>query len=645
MASVGEVMYTPPNPLTDISAAETEKILCVLDAVDSSANENIRRLKGKNANQFAIDAILKDADQVKDAVRNSLISYNEAPPTTVLEVRRPELRNKVVKLTGLVGSMSTPAVVERRNANGEDDTDLVAMAGRKPDEQGSGKTLTLTSTVVITDENGNEVPCYPTYDRRLVERLQGLSSRNARWEFIVLVTVVPSCRAPAATGEPEGQSLEILEFAFFLVDCRPVQRAIQLVSPRPGEIQEAMTRYGALGRPLEELGALVMRCLEIQGAADMVIIPEAIRVQILAAASEGRRIHAFLLGPPAVGKSLVHKAAKALQPTTQWALACKMSEAGLIGIASTFRKHRRPGLVPLAHLGGFGLEDANQLSRSDNRLLCGIITHVMEAGEVSDATAAQVTYLAQVSITIDANRKTQVRMRNTKSQGLARLVEDTGIPVNILSRFHYLAEIPRDIYRQIKVAEAIGLTKGYLQEERQVEEQEALRLLKVYLAVVRDRHPEVHIPSDVREAATNAFLETMNVPAFMLEKHDEINDFMTRHMEIGKDYLKAHARLCNRSIATIEDLHAVLPLMWRRTDFIKTIITGGQADAKTVKANARMRQMLIGIYLVDNGLQPNPDLAERIRRSLGMESASLATIEDDLRALAADWAARTKGAA
>jgi hypothetical protein len=607
----------------------SSKLMALIRAIDLQTNARLAEAKKHNLGQRAQEIALLEADNAKRQLRSAQISYEAAVPSDVATARRPENAFKLVRIRGTLGKMEEPHQVDIPRA----ESTLVDLMGELSSESDHPAVKALMSRITITGEGTATIETQAFIDRKLVTCLQDHGQRFANWEFLLLV--VPGTEfgsAPAGTGMTS--SATISSYHFYLVDARPLISAIQMVGPTPGEIEAGLRRYATDPHVLDSVTAAVVRFLEIKCLDRLPLLHEAIRFQVLAAATEGLRAHTLLIGPPSVGKSKVHKAAKLVQPVFRFALPTKVTEAGLIGDGHSNAKQRRPGLIPQCHTGLFSVEDFNQANSLKNQRFCAVFTHTMAEGRVSDASAARVEYHAEVSILLDANRKSDVRKVGTDKEGFERVVADIGVPMNVLSRMTYIAEIPRDPKTQLVVTSAmIAQTSSLPSVERQVLE-EQLRQFQVYAALMRERHARVEISADVRRQIEKYVLAACNTTESHFERHSEFADFMTRLGQQALMLVQAHARLHNRGEAVLADVDAIFPFLWRKLDWVKTTLFGGQAETAVVDANAMARRTLIRLRLKK---WPEPTCTpQQIQRQLGLQSASLATIADDLRSLLGD---------
>ena len=606
---------------------QADRLRTTIQAIDVGTNLRLAQIKKKNLGARAEEIALAESDNAKRVLRNTIISFDNAIPTTCEAARRPEHGHQLIRLRGTPGQMMEPYQVELPH---DEEPSLTDLLGQRPNETDAPMIKALASKITVAGDS-ETVTTEIFTDRQLVNRFQDYGAEFATWEFLLFTMTTSAANEDEPVAVEGGRSAK---FTFYLVDARPLKSAIQVVAPTPGELEAAMKLYSnnpdVIGTAVQDL----IDYLEMTDTDRLPILVEAIRVQVLAAATEGQRCHTTLIGPPGVGKSLVSKAAKLVQPVFKFALPTKATEAGLVGDGHSSKKTRRPGLIPLAHTGCFSVEDFNQANSVKNQRFISVFTHTMAEGRISDASAAKVEYVAEVSILLDANRKSDVRRTGSTKEGFDRAVADLGIPMNVLSRMTYIAEIPRDAATQLSVAASIIVNKGLLTTVERNVLRERIGLLRVYLAAMRERHQVVEIPPEVRARVQELVMAVVNTTQNRFEQHPEFADFLTRLGGQALMLIQAHARCHNRNEAASSDVDAVFPLLWRKIDWVKTTLFGGQAEAAVVNANAKARRHLIRLRLKMLGM-PMCTAAE-VKRRIGLHSASLATINEDLRSLLGD---------
>ena len=623
--------FTMPS----FDSTDSSHLTAVLDAIDQSASATIKLARKRFLTKGAEETIQADADEAKRRVRAMILDYASAKPATLETLCRPEHDKQLVRVRCSISEMKRPVQIEKPRDVEATATDLL---GTKAADYDQDKIVTLESELTLDGDNCAPFKTENFYDRQLIESLQVSMQRYAAFEmllFVVAGAVVTDANQTegADGGSSTGQVLS-KGYHAFVVDARPLCTALQIVAPTPGEQEEARRRYGQQG-DLVTLGAsLVTRRLEIQEEDSLPILLESIRFEVLNSATEGKRGHSLLLGPPGVGKSNVAKVGQMFQPVYRWAQPTKITEAGLIGSGTTVSRRRKPGLLPLAHTGMLSIEDANQMNSVKNQRCMSSFTTVMQDGKVADASVSRTEYHAQVSIHLDANRKSDVRRTGGTKSGLDLLISDTGIPLNVLTRMTFMAEIPRDTATQMRVAFGMIEKKQCLTESQIKILDYEIRLLQVWMAMMRSAHPAIDFPSSVRAVIHDRVAAAFNTTVTRMENHPELGDFLTRLAEQAHMLVSAHARLHDRGTATIGDVDAIFPYLWRKLDFVRTVLFGSQIATADASAAAKGRRLIIEIAVKRR--RAAMFTVEDIRRWTGMTSATKGTMAEDLRVLYGD---------
>lgn len=204
---------------------------------------------------------------------------------------------------------------------------------------------------------------------------------------------------------------------------------------------------------------IIVKNIGIKGLDSAKELSTALDFTILQSFSQGKsidgrysnKLHSLVIGPPAIGKKLITQTALALNtfnfevPPT----AAKVTAAGLIG--NVIRKSggitTKPGILSNASNGVVCIQDYHELAKKKNSNFSDILSKVMEDGEVIDSTSSRTVLPALTSIHLDTNRLSQVNGTEDTS-----IHNDLKIPINIISRFDFIIDIPYDIQRQISIA-------------------------------------------------------------------------------------------------------------------------------------------------------------------------------------------------
>jgi hypothetical protein len=602
------------------------RLRLALLSITQLANGSIDKALRCRLDQAQIEGIHRDYDMLKARVRDLAFNWDDAKSTTIEEFRSPTFEHVAVRLRCQIIDVQKAVQIE---VSMEEEADLIALLGNSPKDTQDGVIKTLRTIVTVMGETGQEEKLLPITDRQLIEHVVSMRFEAAYFEILAIVVTPPVI-------EGSQKHFEIVKpFQLLCLEIRPLKTALQLVAPTPGDLQSVDHEYRNISAPLPFIMEKISRYLGIKGLDRLTILNEALEFQVFSALTEGQRGSTAVIGPPGVGKRMIGMVAKLLQPIAREALPTKVTEAGLIGNGSMGAKKdmRHAGLLPQSDQGAFIVQDWNQANSNKNQRLTSSLATTMQDGMVYDSSASQRSYRAEVSLVIDANRQSDVkRTDNMKDlDGLARLVIDTKLPTNMLTRFTYIAEIPRSVSDQILTLSQILEASGERREDIQAAMAHEMHLLKVWLARLREIHRKVIIPEEVATRLSVMVTEAINVGATRLNQRAEYGDFMVRLAEQAVMLTKAHARLHNRSTAIVSDVEGIFPYLHRKMSFVRSLLFGADIGPGDVKASAPGRQTLMRLRL-----KPGNYTAKQVQKILCLLSCSESAIAEDLRALFGD---------
>jgi len=289
------------------------------------------------------------------------------------------------------------------------------------------------------------------------------------------------------------------EYIFYLKDFNEKISALDVIQATQQEIDEAQKLANGLIKSgktsLEYIKKTLVENLSIEGLDKAKDLDKCIDFMILQSLSAGisdinsNKLHSLVIGPPGVGKKLLTIIAKILNPVFEEvsSTGSKITAAGLIGNVQRTNSEVRsnPGLIPRASSGVICIQDFHSIKRNRSEVF-SVFSEVMEDGKSTDSTSARQTHETATSIHIDTNKYSQV---DPSGKGYTPL-SDIDIPMNILSRFDFIMEIPPDLDRQLKVAYKLAREEGgflYLSTYGNPKlELEWYRELKVLVAYLRE---------------------------------------------------------------------------------------------------------------------------------------------------------------
>jgi DNA replicative helicase MCM subunit Mcm2 (Cdc46/Mcm family) len=470
----------------------------------------------------------------------------------LLEVCRRKNIGKPVKIRGSMRSMSN--VMPCFEIDGEMDTIEVEMA----------------------DDEGDTIDTLRIADPILLNKVQ--QSFGAFHSFDFVGSVVPA--------KPESTRQKDPIYKFFLVDIEPSENPLQMVRATQQEIKDVEILVKQLsakpGAIIDHIRDQLIRIIGIQGLEDATLLDRSLSFMVLQALSDGydarrsfsHKLHSLIIGSPAVGKKLLCEAAHILNPICTEAQPAKITVAGIAGKA--VKKEgawtSEPGLIPLAHRGTFVVQDFHHVERKTE--IMGVLSMAMEDGRVIDSTAANKEHHALTSIHIDMNKQSDISLADKASLDTpqARLA-DLGVTMNVLTRFDYIVNIPRDTMRQMEIALQMHTgsqkTTRYPGKRKHSEES---RKLQVLVAFLRTRYDEIEISEDLAQEHIRAKQEELlDKNREQLEKRTLLGDYQTRLSNSVHKLTFAIARANARSTATESDVDEAFRFVKTKLDFLKTI--------------------------------------------------------------------------
>lgn len=301
-------------------------------------------------------------------------------------------------------------------------------------------------------------------------------------------------------------------------------------------------------------------------------------------------IHSIVWGPPSTGKNFIVQVIKLLNLEFREGQSGKITIAGLLSACSSKEGKyvAEPGLLVLANGGVFVIQDFHSVEDVKKKLFFGIISKVAQEGEAIDSTASKTTYKILTGIHLDANKISQIRLSKEKS---INVFEDYGIEIQILSRFDFIMDIKVDAHTRYKTARA---SLGNIHDEEGIQKSE--RLLKIIIAILKDRFPKIQVSNDVIAEAQkriDAFYYD-NIDTF--GRVDVLSDFPQRMMMSFHKYLNSIARLNCRAYSKVEDVEYAMKFLSSKLEFLKNYAPELQTDSMLGKSQ---KTRICKQYLVD----------------------------------------------
>jgi hypothetical protein len=494
-----------------------------------------------------LNAARRTAEEVA-AKLGSRISWEHALRTSIRHIRRPLMAHQPVRVVGHIAVMRTPRLMTVPSFDGE------------PVES-------LVTEIELVDGAGDHIESLAILGESLVEELDETRRKGVPCE--VLALVVPLARSPLDPART---------FFLDIHEARRTTEALDAVGATDDErlwIESLLDELADSGQP-----PLDYLCEELEHGLRVVALDEfpqlrlLLRFIALQSLSIGRidhasgRLHCIVVGPPASGKKLLGLGARVLNPTCTEAAASKISAAGLVGASyqTTDGWKSNPGLIAQADGGVVVLQDAHAISTAELRRLGPILQEVIEDGVVRDSVAGGVRRETSAALVVDLNRHAQlVQNSATAPSSEAPII----LLRPLLSRIDLAVEIPADPKRAWKIG--AELYKSLKQGTGTLDGQPWVRRLRLLVAALRDRHPEVDLDGvrDAMQAAHEA-IAVENADTFL--RLPEAGDVPVRMAISFARLVTASARAHDRSVAEPEDVDEALRFIRMKLEFLQITV-------------------------------------------------------------------------
>ena len=313
---------------------------------------------------------------------------------------------------------------------------------------------------------------------------------------------------------------------------------------------------------------------------------------ILQALSQGNsdgfsnKLHGLIIGPPNVGKSKLTDAAKAINPifNEMSVVGAKQTAAGAIGKVKEVKgvALSTGGIFPSTSGGAVCIQDFHLLEGGARKTFFKICSLLMEKGTVRDDTSVNATLEAEVSLLVYTNRRHQVEKDHPpKPYSYA----DLDIPINILSRFDFILEIPKDTARQDQVSDQMGLTSATTTTLWESE-------IKDLIAFLRDHYDDVVVSKEVSKYAGTE-LQKLFDEYKSVNFEENIEDHRIRIQRSLKKYTIAIARAWAHPVVSKDHIDFVMNLIREKVSFLaKQSYGDSETDRRSVKKQGRKKLIL-----------------------------------------------------
>jgi hypothetical protein len=632
----------------------------VMDDDDNNIDEKLKmffravfshlksRLKGKVKAGEIHNAAKEVLASLGDEPR--LGTWEDALPVTVERAKRKGLLWQTVRIFAHVSVLKDPQIVTMEPESDDDETaaeadedgnDEVDEDGDDGGEDSKGNVVPVvdeSTCVCLRDSAGNEMWSLEVLGPDLLDKLQDARSGGLPVEFLGMPIAVPAC---LGSKRPDaGRGTVRKDIVFHLMDVRPSSSALDMLGASRDERQTAEEQRASLAAdgttPLRHLTASLIERLGIAATGDFTLLHDLLEFTVLQSLAIGRITHAsghlnlLLVGPPGQGKKLVGVAASILNPACSELSASKVSAAGLVGASHHGNGGwtSTPGLLPKAAHGVALLQDAHGWSDAVVRQVGPVLQEVIEDGVVRSAVAGGVQRAAPVGLIIDANRTGQLDAKpgQRAEAPILRLRP-------LLSRVDVIAEIPEDADRAWRVgAEMYGRLRVHREGATEPSWVRGLRLL---VATLRDRHPEVDL-SNVTAAMKSVHVKLYEDNREVLKLLTQAGDIPTRLAISFARLVAASARAHDRSVATEADVDVALKFVNLKLRYLK------MRAAKAVSERPDVQDVRQEWVRQNGGATVTAtDLATRYRDESGVDVSSR-TMRRDLMTLGAKRVGKDK---
>ena len=369
-------------------------------------------------------------------------------------------------------------------------------------------------------------------------------------------------------------------YLFFLHEIEPVVTPEDLIRIRPdikGRVAKKFKKVSKKGGLLRWIKKTIVDEIGIRGLNKAKELDACLDFMILQSFSHGKskkasmKLHSLVIGPPGVGKKLLTMTAKILNPVSEEISSTdgKITLAGLVGSAGKAKGGNiksDPGYLPRASGGVVCIQDFHEI-KQNRKAIFSLLSKMMEDGEVIDSTAAHWIHEAITSIHLDTNKYSQVGMMSGTNT-----IKDIDIPTNILSRFDFIIDIPRNIERQFEIADMINKGERTLSSYGRGEtEKEWQRDLRRIVAYVRTYFSDVTISSDVSDYISEKIKLNRQEYEKKFKDTGLMADIITRLIISIQKYIKAIASANLRTNALNSDVDYAFKLIKHKLDYLSSL--------------------------------------------------------------------------
>lgn len=385
----------------------------------------------------------------------------------------------------------------------------------------------------------------------------------------------------------------------------------------------------------------LIKNIGIKGLDEAKELSTAIDFIILQSFSQGKsrdgrysnKLHSLVIGPPAVGKKLITQSALALnthnyeiQPT-----AAKITSAGLIGnvIRDGNGLRTNPGILSKSSGGVVCIQDYHELTKKKNSNFSDTFSKVMEDGEVVDSTSSRTVLPAITSIHVDMNRLSQVG--NSKDNDIHA---DLRIPLNIISRFDFIIDIPADLKRQINVVFNMMDGKKILENGSELSSiPEWIIELRYLIEKTKEEYNSIELGADISEYIKTKFMHLIESNNIYIDLMKNFASMLTRiQISIEKMVMAAAcSSMCKK--VTEEHVDYVFKFLKHKLEFLKNIDPIEIPNDFEQNIDEKSRREKIILNIMENKRSAKTEVIHKEINKRMKKEYNIKTIQRDLKSL------------
>ena len=540
------------------------------DARQDSPNfeDNISKSKNK-ADGLGLGAKLGLHQLPDDSARESLynfastvkdVEWEKVFTQSIFDIKNEDSVGKPVSFVGTVSSISQPYPLK------------------------FGRKKYTVYKIILQDHSRAEIDCLTIpYESFKTE----ISDHFSNHRFVVFRGTILSL----------GRPFDI--YMFFLHEINPIVTPEDLIRIRPDKNGRVAEKFKEMSKKGDLLGCIKKTIVDeigIVGLNKAKELDACLDFMILQSFSHGKskkasmKLHSLVIGPPGVGKKLLTMTAKILNPVSEEISSTdgKITVAGLVGSAVKAKgggSKSIPGYLPRASSGVVCIQDFHEI-KQNRKAIFSLLSKMMEDGEVIDSTAAHWIHEAITSIHLDTNKYSQVGMMSGTNS-----IKDIDIPTNILSRFDFIIDIPRNIERQYEIADKIHEGERTLSSSGKREtEKERQRDLRRIVAYVRTYFNDVTVSSDVSDYISEKVKLCRQEYEKKFKDTGLMADIITRLIISIQKYIKAIASANLRTNAINSDVDYAFKLIKHKLDYLSSLGSSDTSDSvKKYKEEDRIK--------------------------------------------------------